>query len=599
MAPSPFVRRHAVIVEAGSSGLKGRVLGGSGPPRPLLGEAPLGAVMVATGEEGEPLNLLEEELAPAGSALAALYAVAERFGLSPMFPAEVRQEVQAWVDHPGIDDPELEDWTHRPFVTIDNEDSRDLDQAMYIERIESGGFRVFYALADAAYYVRPGTYLHKEAMRRGVTYYLPSMSIPMLPRDLSEGIVSLNEGVDRRALALVTELGADAHVVGTEFKRVRIRSHKKLSYRGVQAFLDGDRALPPAAYLETLHLLREVGEKRRALASEREVVEVLRDESRSRIDPYDPTGFEVETRSRDRVEVWNEQISLLCNAEGAAFMEAPGNAPYITPIYRIHPEPLPARVRSFFALVQGLVESHRLDPREWGWDRAGGESLAQYLARLPTIGARAGLTRAIHRQAIMINRASEFSAEPGEHHGVGVDPYARFSSPMREMVGIYTHREALEKLSGQPPSGWVRANEVSRAEVVALANQTKSRQKQVEKAADKLVLDHFLARDLTAPPESRPVRGGLVLGVSARKVYMRLDAPPLELKLYVPDLESAAATAHATPKLGLHDSGAWLRSSDPSVLASVRIGDSIRVRLWGYDEAREHYRFALVSTPER
>jgi len=105
-------------------------------------------------------------------------------------PEACLQEAQAWVDDPGFSDPALTDWTSVPFVTIDNADSRDLDQALHIERTDTG-YRLRYALADAAYYVRPGSALFSEALRRGTTYYTPLIAAPMLPRSLSEGLLSL------------------------------------------------------------------------------------------------------------------------------------------------------------------------------------------------------------------------------------------------------------------------------------------------------------------------------------------------------------------------------------------------------------------------
>lgn len=550
-------------------------------------------MVLAEGKNRGVLRVTGEVLAEAGSAKAKLYGIAAAHDLTPSFPPEVMAEVRAWEAHPGIDDPALEDWTDRPFITIDNEDSRDLDQAMHIRRTPSGGYEVAYALADASYYVRPGSALHAEASRRGVTYYFPGFAVPMLPSELSEGLVSLNEGVDRRAFAVVTELDAQGEVIGSKMERVRMRSQAKLSYDGVQAHHDGqDVGMGGRAYSETLDLLREVGEKRMALAEARGVVRIRRDEVRTSLDPEDPTGFVVSARNRNGVERWNEQISLLCNEEGAKFMETEGNAPWVTPIYRIHPRPISARVKDFALLVDGVVEAHGLDRAVWGWDQRGGESLADYLAKLPEDGPHATVAQALHRQAIMLNRASEFSDEPGKHHGIGAEPYARFSSPMREMVGIYTHKEALEKLSGEPPPGWVRANEASRAEMVSLANETKSRQKKIAKQADKLVLDHLLGQDLERPVAERPVRQASILGLSAKKVYVRFDDPPFEVKLYVPDLEIAAASGGPLPKLKLDESGAQLVSNDER-LPTLKLGDRVAVRLTGVG-AHEKYRFELV-----
>lgn len=531
---------------------------------------------------------------PPGAASDKLLELARAHDLSLEFSPEVMAEVAALEAEPGLDDPALEDWRDRPFITIDNEDSRDLDQAMNLRRRNGGGYEVAYALADAAYYVRPETALHAEAMRRGVTYYFPSFAVPMLPRPLSEGLVSLNPNVDRRAFVVVVDLDAHGDVAETRFVRARIRSRAKLSYRGVQAWAEGAPDLEGQEWTDNLRLLREVGELRIARARDADVVQVRRDEVWARVDPSGET-FVVEARRRSPVERWNEQISLLCNSEGAVFLERRGKAPWVTPIYRVHPRPLASRVDELAGLAASVVEVHQLDPSRWSWDRVGGESLADYLEKLPLDGPQAGIAEALHRQAVMINQASEFSPEPGEHHGIGAEPYARFSSPMREMVGIHTHKEALEKLAGQAPPGWTEENPASRQAMVELANASKLRQKRIAKEATKLVLDHVLAPDLDLEEEARPVRSGTVLGLASRKIYLRFDDSRFEVKVYVPDLEAAAGSgAHDPPRLRLRDRGARLVASDAR-LPDIRLGDAFSVRLSGYDRRRRRYRFAWVK----
>ena len=155
-------------------------------------EQPEGAIVEVQGER-------VERLAEADSAEARLYGIAAKSKLDPVFPEAVEEQVAGLVQSPGRDDPALEDFRSWPFVTIDGASSMDLDQAAFVEQ-EGGGHVVHYALADAAYYVQPGTPLHDEAIARGASYYLPGVMVPMLPRALSEGLVSLNPNVDRRSV---------------------------------------------------------------------------------------------------------------------------------------------------------------------------------------------------------------------------------------------------------------------------------------------------------------------------------------------------------------------------------------------------------------
>lgn len=520
--------------------------------------------------------MVNEGNGAARGALARLYEILAEHGISRDYGAAVDREVDRLLAAPGIDDPALTDLTALPFVTIDNPGSRDLDQAMHIAGAPDGRFVVRYALADASHFVRPGGPLYAEAMQRGVTYYLPGLAVPMLPRALCEGIVSLNPGVNRRALVMRIVLDDDGRVVETGLERARINSRRQLTYEGVQRYFDraDNGALDGQPFTPTLENLRAVGERRIALGDERNVIRYNRIEVFSDIDPTDPDRFVVRSRKRTAVERWNEQLSVLCNAEGARFMADPRRSPHITPIFRVHPRPYDARREEFRTLTEVVARVHGLDPSVWSWK--GSEPLAAYLSRLPADEATARIGRAIERQALMINRRSTFSTDPGPHHGVGVDPYARFSAPMREMVGIFTHKEAIEKLLGSAPTGWPAAAAREQEDMVRLANETKALQTRVAKAADRLVLDQFLADDLRKPPTERPRRTGTIMGLTSSKIYVQFDEPPFEVKVRLSDLSRSKQTELTTDPAGAQattktENGPRLRLGDPIELRVERL----------------------------
>jgi ribonuclease R len=134
-----------------------------------------------------------QRLADGGSMLARIYAIAVAHRLDPVFPAGVKEEVESLLQEPGIWEPGLSDLTSIPFCTIDGPDTRDLDQALHVLATD-GGFQLSYALADASWFVTPGSALFGEAVHRASSFYLPGLVIPMLPRELSEGVCSLNPG---------------------------------------------------------------------------------------------------------------------------------------------------------------------------------------------------------------------------------------------------------------------------------------------------------------------------------------------------------------------------------------------------------------------
>jgi len=484
---------------------------------PFAGDAPDGTWLVAQEVRGAA-HAEGEPLARPGTALADLVRLAVDHGLDPVFSDAVEREALAWTEDPRADEPTLADLRELPFVTIDNVDSRDLDQALLVERA-GRGHRVRYAIADASFYVPRGSALFADALRRGASYYLPGWMVPMLPRTLSEGIVSLNPRVDRRALVFDMQLDASGACTSTDIVRARIRSQAKLDYDGVQRFLDGDAPdYATGEVAEVLRRLREVGERRIAHAAARDVVRYRRRVVEVGLD--DRKSFVLFGGLRNDVERYGEQLSLLCNAEGARLLREGERAPHVQPIYRVHPPPPEDRVARFAEELDAIADA-RGD--RWRWKRAGGQSLAAYLAALPWEGEDARLTRAIQRQAIMTNVRSTFRGEPGAHHGVGAEVYARFSAPMREIVGVFLHGELVEHVRGLG-----ERNEDLAEEIIEAANESRNLQRTLTAKADRLALDALLARDQA----SGAVRRGTVMGSTKGKVYVTLDEPPVEVKLY-------------------------------------------------------------------
>ncbi|MBK6917284.1 MAG: RNB domain-containing ribonuclease [Deltaproteobacteria bacterium] len=487
----------------------------------------------------EPGGVRQVCVAAAGSARAALYALVREQGLDPAHPDAVEREALAILADPGIDDATLVDRTELPFVTVDGPGTRDLDQALYVAP-DGDGWIAHYAIADAAWYVRPGSALFDEALARGASYYLPGLSIPMLPRNLSEGVISINAGVDRRALSFVMRIGPDGECRGTTFERVRLRSRAKLEFGQVQALLDGadGHGIDDQGVQASLFALRDAGEARLRAAAERDLVRHRHEEIRVKLDDGPDYEFVVISELRDEVERYGEQLSLLCNIEGAHLLrEGARDRDLVQPVYRVHAPPEPERMAELVATIDAACAFHGVP--QWRWQPEH-EPLSAYLERLaneaPGAGAaksigdgRDRLARALLRQAVLVNVRSSFSAEPAPHFGIGADVYARFSAPMREVVGVFVHKEAWEALRKAPPS---RDDEALRARVIEAANAAKDRQRSLTHGANLLVLDRMFARDAALPPEQRPPRRGTVMGAAPRKLYVRLDEPAVDVKIY-------------------------------------------------------------------
>lgn len=544
---------------------------------------PVGAVVLVDRGSPEPSFTV---LAEPGTARNALYDILARHGVDPVYPDAVRERLPAVLAAPGLDDGVV-DRTGQAFVTIDNDDSRDLDQALFIERA-GDGYVVHYALADASYYIRPGSPLFEDALSRGTSYYLPHLCVPMLPPELSEGLISLNPDVERRALVFVMQLDAAAAPVETTLIRARIRSRAKLSYNGVQRWHDAAAAgdghpLSAKDFTESLELLKVVGELRIDAAQDRDVVQFNRSEPSLDFSDAAGTALVAGRRERNDVERWNEQISLLCNMEGARLLISGSGDEDVQPIFRVHPAPLAGRVRQLVEGIGAIVKVQGLDA-SWNW-RQGEESLADYLERLPTGAAYDRIRAGIERQAMFINQPSTFGGKVGQHYALGVEGYARFSAPMREVAGIFTHKEGLERVGLLEPGATPAEDRVLRDRAVEIANEAKQRQRKITKEANKLAIDQLLRGDLDAPLAERPERPGTVMGLRASRLYVELDVFPMEIKVYVQDLEAATGATYAPDD---DDMSLAPRGGGPS----FRVGDGVFVRTQGYDPETRRWRLS-------
>jgi ribonuclease R len=576
-----------VELNGGETMLNVPLLGGAiaAPP-----EARVGDIYLVDAERRTPL----ERLALAGTARAEMFHIALVSGCELAFPPEVMREVSALDLATALRDPALEDFTAQPFVTIDGPTSKDLDQALYIEADAAGRYRVYYALADAAYFVKKGSALFAEALRRGASVYLPGFSVPMLPRQLSEGIVSLNPDGERRALLFIVDIASSGEVTSTRVTRARIRSRGKLSFPEVQAFYDG---APQGAHLGTspaassLRALRDAGELLMAEAKDREVTRYRRNETEWTFEGANGEALRLVRAPRLRVEMYNEQLSLLVNREGARILHE-STLPFVEPIYRVHPAPPDERVAMLCATISAVTRVFGLEADPQFHFDPEREALANYLERLPREGAPGRIAAAIHRQAVIINARSSFSTDVGKHHGVGAEAYARFSAPMREVVGIFVHHEMLELLTQNGAD-----DDNMLASVVESANTSKERQRKVNDHVQRYFLDALFGQDLAHAGQARPERVGTVMGFTSSKVHVSLDEPPLDVKLYLRDL----GKQRGDKWLDVTDEGAALRErvsgeSRSEVAAAAqpvlaRLGDAVLVRV--DDRDARHDRWVL------
>ncbi len=496
----------------------------------------------------------------------------EKLDIETEFPADVLDEAESLA---LAEDPFAAFRTKGPgpFITIDYPNSQDLDQAITIERLESG-WRVYYAIADVASYVPRETLVFRHAMKRVTSYYLPGFCIPMLPRVLSEGAASLLPGAPRRAALWCHTIEANGTCSDTHFSLATIENVAKLNYAQVQSWLDKgemDTALEHHAEIwGILNALVEVGQARLSRPRKHIPTRYLRrGHEVKRADTQ--LGFRLLKDRELDIETYNAQISIMTNTEAAKWMEEQQKG-YpsqhgLDPIYKVHPSPADARVEDFRDWTHELATAHDNTNLIFKPE----ENASSYLARLGESKLSMPLEHSIHRRAVLVNQRAEFAPSSAPHHGVGVDAYARVTAPLREGVGLFTYHELIDMLGYKARvKGYDDAS--MRNTLCERANVSLRRQKKLDKAINKAAIQNYFEADLTLPLRERPKHLAFVVGVKGNKLFCMLEENHVEVFVRNDSFEARSrATVFCT-----------------QLRQRIRVGDAIALTSigWGQDNTQ-------------
>ncbi len=314
-----------------------------------------------------------------------------------------------------------------PLVTIDGDDARDFDDAVYCEPKKSGGWRLWVAIADVSYYVRHGSALDDEAISRGNSVYFPSQVIPMLPEKLSNGLCSLNPDVDRLCMVCEMTVSAAGKLSGSQFYPAVMRSHARFTYSKVAKILDGDETLiteykalvPDLKNLKDMYLsLSDARNKRGAIAFETEESLFLFNADK-KIESVVPL-------IRNDAHKIIEECMILANVATAKFIEKnkkPG-------LFRVHDKPSEDKYNKFVSYLSELGIS--LPKREAPEPQDYCDILAKVADRPDQELIQTMLLRSM-RQAV-------YQSDNLGHFGLALQSYSHFTSPIRRYPDLVVHR---------------------------------------------------------------------------------------------------------------------------------------------------------------
>ncbi|HWL04307.1 MAG TPA: ribonuclease R [Xanthobacteraceae bacterium] len=487
-------------------------------------------------------------------------------GIPHVFPAAVTREAEA--ARPA-DMAHREDWRALPLVTIDPPDAKDHDDAVHAaadtDPANKGGFIITVAIADVAYFVRPGGALDREALLRGNSVYFPDRVVPMLPERISNDLCSLRPDEDRAALAVRMIVTAEGRKIRHSFHRIMMRSHARLAYAQAQAAVDGmtdeitapllDDVLKPlyAAY-DALKIARAARHPLDLDLPERKILLKA-----------DGTVDRVVMPERLDAHRLIEEYMILANVAAAETLERKR-----TPlIYRVHDEPSPEKLEN----LRVFLGTIGIALPKGGITRP--EQFNHILARVKG----RDVEHVVNEVVLRSQAQAEYAAENYGHYGLNLRRYAHFTSPIRRYADLIVHRALIsaENLGagGLPPGTDVMAlNEIG-----ATISAAERRAMKAERETNDRLIAHFLGDRIGARFEGR------IAGVTSAGLFVKLDGTGADG--FIPartignDYYRYREDAHAT---------VGERTGE-----SYRLGDAVTVRLVEAVPVAGALRFEILS----
>ncbi len=389
------------------------------------GKAPGGEIIEVLGDEDD---FFAEELS-----------IIRAYDLKEEFPPKVVKEAEK-AEKTGIAPADLQgrrDFRDKIIVTVDGEDTRDIDDAISLERVGKD-YLLGVHIADVTHYVPYRSALDIEALERGTSVYFPDRVLPMLPRALSNGICSLNEGEDRLTLSCLMKVNSKGAVVESEIVEGVIRSTYRMTYTEVTKMLGGDEATiakyPLAAdvvplFAELTRILQTMREKKGNISLDVKEAKILLTEDNEIIIPNYERAFSYQII---------EAFMVLANETVAEYMQSI-EAPFI---YRVHEKPAEEKARTFQAFAQSLgltAKFHPEDVKPYEYQR-----LLQAAKDLPVYPV-------LNRVMLRSMQKAKYLPENLGHFGLASSCYCHFTSPIRRYPDLCIHRVIKEILKGGYP----------------------------------------------------------------------------------------------------------------------------------------------------
>lgn len=357
-----------------------------------------------------------------------ILSIAAKYNIEEEFPEAVLEEVEKIPDH--VLEHEYEgrrDLREEIIFTIDGADTKDIDDAISIEKLENNNYKLGVHIADVSYYVRENTEIDKDAYLRGTSVYLADRVIPMLPRQLSNGICSLNPDVDRLAMSCVMEIDEKGKVVDYEIFESVIKSKKQMTYTNVNKILE-ENIIPEGyeEFVDKLKLMGDCAKRLRKAKIKNGYIDFEIEEAKLIVDDKGEVT-EVTLRDRGTGEKLIEDFMVAANETVAShiyYMELPF-------VYRVHGIPSEEKIQNFLKFVGVL--GHRVNGKIKDLTPIAMQNLLEQLKDVKEY-------HILSAQLLRCMQKAIYDKVNIGHFGLGSQCYTHFTSPIRRYPDTTVHR---------------------------------------------------------------------------------------------------------------------------------------------------------------
>ncbi len=469
-----------------------------------------------SGAEGKITEIVAKKDQIGGDVLSMIRAA----GLFETFPSRCNAEAKAR-SREEIDGDSAWfrlDLRNKNTITIDGPFAKDLDDAVSIDRLPSGNRLLGVHIADVSHFVEEDGYLDREAMKRGSSVYLLNRVIPMLPKALSNGICSLNEGEDRRTLSCIMEIDSEGNVVSHEICETVIRSKARMVYDDVSDMLE-EEAFESASDSEKLRIeklrakydfiyddLREMADLAAILRHKRKrrgsldfdipEAEIILDEDENPID--------IRPEKRCVANRMIEEFMLVANetvAEHFCWMQYPF-------IYRVHEKPAPEKMVDLKAYLMNFGIHLKGSA-----DNINPKTLADIITQIEDEPYEAVVNRLILRTM----KKAYYSTECDGHFGLAFRYYCHFTSPIRRYPDLFIHRVIKKAITGRMTEEKLAKYRIDAINAAEASSRAEKKAQELEREVDKLKKCQFIARYIGEEFD------GIVSGITEFGIYVELD----------------------------------------------------------------------------